>query len=62
MNYKDILIRSLKTFIQAALSVLAVQVVTVNSWDAVWPVIIAAVSAGISAVMNVGVEVYKLKR
>lgn len=49
---KDILARALKTFVQAFLATLAVDVATVNDWKSARPVIIGAVAAGVSAVWN----------
>lgn len=58
MNIKDILIRAAKTFIQAFLPVLfaslkIADVTDLNEWKAVgYTALIAAASAGLSAVMN----------
>ena len=52
MNYKDIAIRAIKTFIQAFLAVLVIDVVTIKDWATAKPVLIAAVAAGVSAVWN----------
>lgn len=49
---KDILARALKTFVQAFLATLAVDIATVNDWKTARPVIIGAVAAGVSAVWN----------
>lgn len=49
---KDILARAIKTFVQAFLATLAVDVATVNDWKTARPVIIGAVAAGVSAVWN----------
>jgi hypothetical protein len=52
MNYKDISIRALKTFVQAFLAVLAIDVITIKDWATAKPVLIGAVAAGVSAVWN----------
>lgn len=52
MNYKDIAIRAIKTFIQAFLAVLVIDVVTIKDWATAKPVLIGAVAAGVSAVWN----------
>lgn len=59
MNYKDILVRAIKTFIQAFLATLAVQVVTIKDWETAKPVIIGAVAAGVSALWNSLNEIIK---
>lgn len=56
---KDVAIRSAKTFIQAFLATLSVQVVSIDSWDAIKPVIVASVAAGVSAVWNTALEMRK---
>ena len=48
----DILIRALKTFLQGALSVLALNVVNVTSLDAAQALAVAALAGGISALQN----------
>jgi hypothetical protein len=52
MNYKDIAIRAVKTFIQAFLAVLVIDVITIKDWATAKPVLIGAVAAGVSAVWN----------
>lgn len=52
MNYKDIAIRAIKTFIQAFLAVVVIDVVTIKDWATAKPVLIGAVAAGVSAVWN----------
>lgn len=49
---RDIAIRAAKTFLQAALSVVALGIVNVTSLDAAQALAIAAVAAGISALQN----------
>lgn len=56
---KDVVVRSAKTFIQAFLATLSVQVVSIDSWDAIKPVIVASVAAGVSAVWNTALEMRK---
>lgn len=51
-NMRDIAIRAAKTFLQAALSVVALGIVNVTSLDAAQALAIAAVAAGISALQN----------
>jgi hypothetical protein len=48
----DILIRALKTFLQGALSVLALNVMNVTSLDAAQALAVAALAGGISALQN----------
>lgn len=62
MNYKDVGVRALKTFVQAFLGVLAVQVMAVKSWDTLWPVVAAGAAAGISAVWNLLNELYQTRK
>jgi hypothetical protein len=52
MNYKDIAIRAIKTFVQAFLAVLAIDVITIKDWATARPVLVGAVAAGVSAVWN----------
>jgi hypothetical protein len=49
---KDIGIRALKTFVQAFLAVVLVAVPTIDNFDKLWAVLVAAVAAGISATWN----------
>lgn len=56
---KDVAVRSIKTFVQAFLATLSVQVVSIDSWDAIKPVIVASVAAGVSAVWNTALEIRK---
>lgn len=62
MDYKDVGIRALKTFVQAFLATLSVQVMAVKSWDTLWPVVAAGAAAGISAVWNLLNEAYQLRK
>jgi hypothetical protein len=48
----DIIVRAVKTFVQAFLSVLALGIVNVTSLDALQALAIAGVAAGISALQN----------
>ena len=65
MNYKDIAIRALKTFIQAFVPVLiaAFQVADLTDWDSLktiaYSALISAFAAGISAVWNLVLEIAK---
>lgn len=54
MNFKDILIRAIKTFIQGYLGALAVTLpgTDITQEGVIKPLLIGAVSGGISAVMN----------
>lgn len=52
LKKNDILVRSLKTFVQAFLATVAVGVTNVTSIDSAQALAIAGVSAGISAVWN----------
>lgn len=54
INWKDILIRCLKTFIQAFLSTLAISLPSIEKFDKslVISILIGAGASGISAVMN----------
>lgn len=55
MNWKDIGIRCLKTFIQGTVAYLAVSISATdfNNKEAIKSLIIGAVAGGISAVMNI---------
>jgi len=48
----DIVIRAVKTFIQAFLATLAVAVVTVSDWPTAKAAVVGAVAAAISATWN----------
>lgn len=48
----DIIVRAVKTFIQAFLATLAVAVVTVSDWPTARAAIVGAVAAAISATWN----------
>lgn len=50
--YNDIIIRAVKTFAQAFLSVLALGIVNVTNLDSLQALAIAGVAAGISALQN----------
>lgn len=56
MDANVILIRALKTFVQAFLSVLAVSATTVVNLETGKAVLIAAVAAGFSALMNLFIQ------
>lgn len=55
INWKDILIRCIKTFIQAITAYLAVSISTTDFTDkeAVRALIIGAIASGVSALMNI---------
>lgn len=55
INWKDILIRCIKTFIQAITAYLAVSISTTNFTDkeAIKGLIIGAIASGVSALMNI---------
>ena len=55
INWKDIGIRCLKTFIQGAVAYLAVSVSTTdfNNKEAIKGLIIGAIAGGVSALMNI---------
>lgn len=57
-DWKDIFIRAVKTFIQGFLGALAVTLpnTDLSSFELIKPIIIGAVAAGISAVMNLTVH------
>ena len=62
INFKDILIRLLKTFVQATIAVLILSLqngIDITDKETVVAVIVGAVSAGISAVMNLIKEMLK---
>lgn len=61
INWKDIAIRALKTFAQGFLGSLTITVPTMHdfTWTTLSSLLIAAVSAGASAVWNLLVEVSK---
>lgn len=52
MDYKDILIRATKTFVQSFLSVVALGVTDVVDWNTAKALLLAGVAAGISAGWN----------
>ena len=52
IDYKDIIVRAVKTFVQAFLAVLAVGIVSVDSFEALTALLVAGVAAGISALQN----------
>lgn len=52
MNYKDIAVRALKTFVQGALAYAAVNVATVQDQDSLKTFAVGAIAAGISLVWN----------
>lgn len=52
VNYKDIGIRALKTFVQSFLAVVVVGLTAVDSLDALIALIVAGLAAGISATWN----------
>lgn len=62
MNYKDIAVRALKTFVQAFLATLSVQVVAIKDWQTARPALVGAVAAGVSAVWNSLNELYQLRK
>lgn len=69
-KYKDVLIRAVKTFVQAFLGVLIPELVTLLNggftdvptfWKAVAPFVAAALAAGIAAAWN-GLHTYLVSR
>lgn len=52
LKNNDILVRAVKTFVQAFLATVAVGVANITSVETAQAVVIAGVSAGISAVWN----------
>lgn len=52
VNYKDIGVRALKTFIQAFLAVVVAGLLTVDSVEALKALTVAGLAAGISALQN----------
>lgn len=61
---KDILIRSLKTFIQGFLGALAITLPTTDltNYELVKSILIGAVAGGISAVMNLIISLLKKEK
>ena len=59
MDYKDVLVRSLKTFAQAFFGALAVSVAGVVDWNTGKAALIAAASAGIAAAWNAVLQAKK---
>lgn len=65
MNYKDILIRALKTFVQAFIPVVAAAFATADLTElsnlkaVAYSALISGVAAGISAVWNVFIGLYE---
>lgn len=51
-NYKDIIIRAVKTFVQAFLAVIVVGIATVDSVEALQALVVGGLAAGISAIQN----------
>lgn len=62
MNYKDIAIRATRTFIQAFLATLSVQVVSIKDWQTARPVLVGAIAAGVSAIWNSLDQIIKNKK
>ena len=57
---KDIAVRAAKTFLQAFLPALVIDAHTLNGGFDVWkPMLISALAAGLSAVMNLGIVLLK---
>lgn len=52
VDWKDIVVRAIKTFVQAFLAVLVAGVATVDNLDALVALLVAGVAAGISALQN----------
>ena len=52
VDYRDIVVRAIKTFVQAFLATLAVGIATVDSLEALQVLSIASLAAGISALQN----------
>jgi hypothetical protein len=61
MNSNALIIRALKTFVQAFASVLAVSAATVVDIETGKAVLIGAVAAGISALMNLFIQPVEAK-
>jgi hypothetical protein len=59
MDVKDILVRSVKTFLQAFFGTLAVNIATVKDADTGRAALIAAAAAGIAAVWNTAKELIR---
>ena len=61
INWKDILIRCLKTFIQGIIAYLTVSLSTTDFTDkeAIKALIIGAIASGVSALMNIVNELLK---
>lgn len=51
-KWKDILIRAGKTFLQAFLSSLVIDAASISDFNIMKPMLISALAAGLSAVMN----------
>lgn len=52
INWKDIAVRAVKTFVQAFLAVVVIGLASVNSVDSLKALAVAGVAAGISALQN----------
>lgn len=52
VNWKDIGVRALKTFLQAFLAVIVAGLVAVDSLEALQALLVAGLAAGISAIQN----------
>lgn len=64
INWKDIEIRCLKTFIQGTTAYLAITITTTDftNKEAIKGLVIGAIASGISAVMNIINELVKEKK
>lgn len=51
-KWKDIIIRAGKTFLQAFLSALVIDSASIGDFNVMKPMLISALAAGLSAVMN----------
>lgn len=56
MNFNVIFIRALKTFLQAFVAAVSVGIVTTTDISAVRALIVGAIAAGVSAVMNLFIQ------
>lgn len=52
IDWKDILVRAVKTFVQAFLAVIVAGLLTVDSIEALKALTVAGLAAGISAIQN----------
>lgn len=61
VNFEAVLVRALKTFLQAFVAAVSVGVVTTTDIPAIRALIVGAIAAGVSAVMNIFLDPQEAK-